>query len=173
MDYKDSFKPFMEALEKNGAFLTIKNNDEINTMTIGWALMGKVWGESVLSVLVRYSRYSFDMINNANTFSVSIPKDDSLKKELAFCGTKSKRDTDKIKECNFTLKEAKTIDGAILGECKYHIECEVDYKQAMDPNLIKEGNGDYIKRFYGVGKGHNDCHVIFTGKILDVYETEE
>lgn len=164
MDYKQCFEMLSDSFESKGAFLTVKNDDKINTMTIGWGEMGYIWGKSVISVLVRYSRYTFDMINNAKYFTVSVPKKGELEKELSFCGTKSAREYDKFKQCNLTKQQAKCFDGVVIGECSLHFEAEIIYKQIMDPNLILN---DCVKKHY---KGNNDYHMIFTGMILDCYK---
>ena len=56
MDYKKGFEQLCENLEGKGVFLTVKDGEFINTMTIGWAQTGFVWGRSVMSVLVRQER---------------------------------------------------------------------------------------------------------------------
>ena len=144
---KEAFELLDNQLPK-GAFLTVKNNDEVNTMVIGWATVGKVWGKDVM------------------TFTVSVPALDTMKEEIAFMGTKSGRDFDKYKETNLHLKDSKKVSSPIIEEAKLHFECKIIYKQAMDPMGIvdKEGIED---RFY---EGNNDYHVIFYANIEDCYE---
>ncbi|MCG4586306.1 flavin reductase, partial [Anaerosalibacter bizertensis] len=91
-----------EALEQinNGAFLTVKSGDEVNTMTIGWGNIGVIWSMPIFTVAVRYSRHTYNLLENSDEFTVSIPIKIDMKKELAFCGTKSGRDVNKFKECN-------------------------------------------------------------------------
>lgn len=162
---KEAFELLDNQLPK-GAFLTVKNNDEVNTMVIGWATVGKVWGKDVMTVMVRYSRRTYDLIKNAKDFTVSVPEFDTMKEEIAFMGTKSGRDFDKYKETNLHLKDAKKVTSPIIEEAKLHFECNIIYKQAMDPMGIvdKEGIED---RFY---EGNNDYHVIFYADIEDCYE---
>ena len=38
-----------------GALLTVKSKDKLNTMTIGWATLGRVWNKPIMTVLVRFS----------------------------------------------------------------------------------------------------------------------
>jgi len=81
---------------KNGAFLTVKSGEAINTMTIGWATIGFVWRKPIITVAVRLLRHTFSIIEMAEDFTVSIPSSD-MKKEIMFCGTKSGRDYNKFK----------------------------------------------------------------------------
>ena len=51
-------KDLMAQLIK-GAFLTVSVDDEVNTMTIGWATIGHMWRLDVFMVAVRDSRHTF------------------------------------------------------------------------------------------------------------------
>ena len=77
---------------KRGAFLMIKGNP----MTIGWGQFGVLWGRPTFTVYVRRSRYTHELLEQTNTFTVSVPASDTMKKELSFCGTKSGRDLNKM-----------------------------------------------------------------------------
>lgn len=162
---KEAFDLLNNQLPK-GVFLTVKNKNKVNTMTIGWASVGKVWGKDIMTVMVRYSRHTYDLIKEAESFTVSVPEFNTLKKELAFMGTKSGRDFDKYKETNLTLQMANKVQSPIIEEAKVHFECRVVYKQAMDPSGIMDID-NIEKRYY---EGNNDYHVIYYGEILDCYE---
>ena len=79
-----------------GAFLTVRNGDVINTMTIGWGSIGIMWGKPVLMVPVRYSRVTYELLQTADEFTVMVPTNGTMKKELAFAGSKSCREVDKF-----------------------------------------------------------------------------
>ena len=59
----------------------------------------------------------------------NIPLDDSQKKALGFCGSKSGRDTDKIKELNLTLEKPESISVPGIREFPLTLECRIVYKQ--------------------------------------------
>jgi hypothetical protein len=87
---------------KKDAFLTtVKAGDSMNTMTIGWALIGFIWKRTVFMVTVRNSRHKFSIMEKAVDFTVTVP-DGSMKDALMFCGSNSGRDLDKFKACNLT-----------------------------------------------------------------------
>lgn len=156
-----------EALEqlKKGAFLTVKNEDEVNTMTIAWGSISYIWNKPIFMVAVRYSRHTYKLIDNAGEFTVSIPLKNDLKKELAYCGTKSGRDVNKFKECNLTIVEAQKISTPVIGECELHYECKIVYQQAMEPATLAE---EIRNRNYP----NNDYHVLYFGEIKDSYLLE-
>ena len=157
-------KEAVEQLSKGGAFLTTGYEDEINTMTISWAAMGRIWNKPILIVAVRYSRHTYKLIDNSNQFTVSFPSSGQLAKELSLCGTKSGRDMDKFNECGFKPIEAATVISPLIDKCKIHMEGKVVYKQAMEPGLIDksikkttyDGNDNYHVMFYGEITA---CHV--------------
>jgi flavin reductase (DIM6/NTAB) family NADH-FMN oxidoreductase RutF len=162
--YTEMSKDMLEQLQK-GAFLTVKEGDRLNTMTIGWGSIGYMWNKPVLIVMVRYSRHTFDLIDKAQDFTVSLPLNGQLKDALTFCGTKSGREIDKIKECNLKLKPGNKVNTPVLEDCDLHLECKIVYKQPMDEQQLTKGIKD---RSYSNG----DYHVLYYGEIVDVYVRE-
>lgn len=163
MNFTQNLEKNMEYLHKQGAFLTTKVGDEINTMTISWGSIGFVWGKPMFTALVRKSRHTYNLLEKAGEFTVSIPLSDNMKKELAICGTKSGRDVNKLKECSLQLGEGKIVSTPVIKGCGVHFECKVLYKQPMSPNLLDESvdNNSY---------GNKDYHTIYFGEIVDCYE---
>ncbi len=151
----------LEQLRK-GAFMTTKVDDKVNTMTIGWGGINVVWYRDVFVVYVRYSRDTYQMLENGSDFTISVPLYKDMKKELAYCGTKSGRDVDKINECNLTLVDPRVGNVPIIKECDLHYECKVIYKQAMEPGMIPS---DVKDKYYST---HN-YHVVYYGEIIDAY----
>lgn len=145
-----------------GAFLTAKNGDEVNTMTIGWGSVGYVWGKPIMMVPVRYSRHTYSIIEKSDTFTVSVPVNVDLKKELIFCGTKSGRDMDKISEAGLSLEKSEIVETPIIAECDLHIECKIVYKQAMEPGNIDSG-------IRSASYSDNDFHTMYYGEIVSAY----
>ena len=150
---------------KKGAFLTTICEDKVNTMTISWGNIGIEWGEDVFITLVRDSRFTNNYLDKNGKFSVTIPTDDSLKNELAFCGTKSGRDFDKIKECGFTLEKSDNFDVPHIKCNAIVVECEVMYFQRMDEANMSDS---FKEKFYSSG----DIHTLYHGKILNMYEVK-
>lgn len=162
LEYAKHMDEVIERLSGNGVFLSSSYNGVINTMTIGWAGFGIIWSKPVAIVAVRYTRHTYELINKSGVFTISVPTSNVLKKELAFCGSRSGRDYDKLKETGLTPVKGRKVDAPVIGECGMHFECQVIYKQAMEPALI---DAKIDERFY---KG-NDFHVLFYGEIIDNY----
>jgi flavin reductase (DIM6/NTAB) family NADH-FMN oxidoreductase RutF len=159
--FQELSKDLLTQLVK-GAFLTVKSEDKVNTMTIGWGTLGYIWNKPILMVPVRYARHTYSMIDQAESFSVSVPIDQDMKKALAFCGTKSGRDMDKIKESGLVLADSILIEAPIIAGCELHIECRIVYKQAMEPGNL---SSDIRSSSYP----NNDFHVLYYGEIVKAY----
>jgi flavin reductase (DIM6/NTAB) family NADH-FMN oxidoreductase RutF len=162
VNFTENLEKGMEWLHTQGAFLTVKSGDKVNTMTISWGNIGFEWNRPIFQALVRKSRYTYELIENADSFTVSVPLNKEMKDALMFCGRKSGRDYDKFKECNLTLEGGKKVDTPIIGECELHYECKIVYKQPMMPNLLS----DEIKES---SYSNNDYHTIYFGEIVDCY----
>lgn len=162
--YEQYASQFLKQLPR-GAFLTVKNGDKLNTMTIGWGAIGFIWQKPVMMVLVRYSRYTYELIEKALDFSVSVPLTGELKKDLAVAGSKSGRDIDKFQECKLTAKNAKSIESPVIDECGLIYECKIIYKQEMQPDMLA---GEIKNKCYP----NDDYHVMYFGEILSCYTRE-
>ena len=92
-----------ELLRKRGALLTAGNQSGCNTMTIGWAQSGMVWGKPVCTVYVRPERYTYQFMEAQDYFTLSFLPE-SEKQTMAFCGSRSGRDTDKIAACGLAVE---------------------------------------------------------------------
>ena len=162
--YNELSKEMLERLQK-GAFLTVNSGNEINTMTIGWGSIGFIWNKPIFMVAVRYSRYTYEMLEKTNAFTISVPLENNMQKELGICGTKSKRDIDKFKVCNLTPVIGNHVDCPIIDECDLHFECKIVYKQAMEPGMLD--SQIKIDKY-----SNNDFHVLYYGEILGSYIKE-
>ena len=75
-------------LAGNGVFLNAKTPaGKVNPMTIGWGQVGIVWSMPVFTVYVRKSRYTYECLQTAGSFTVSVPRLGELADELMLCGT--------------------------------------------------------------------------------------
>jgi flavin reductase (DIM6/NTAB) family NADH-FMN oxidoreductase RutF len=162
MEHVDYLEVAHDALGqiKKGAFLTVQANDIVNVMTIGWATIGFLWGRPMMSVMVRDSRYTFGIIEKSSEFTVSVPRDD-MTKTIAFCGSKSGRDVDKLKACNLELNPGEKVKTPSLLIPGIHFECAIVYKTAMDPKNLVES--------YGHLYPEKDYHTIYFGEIRYSY----
>jgi len=162
--YEDYSEQFLKQLPR-GAFLTVKDGDRLNTMTIGWGSIGYIWQKPIMMVMVRYSRYTHGLIDQAKDFSVSVPSPGELKKSLGITGTKSGREMDKFKEANLTVQAAQCIESPVIGECGLIFECQLVFKQIMEPENL---DNSIRENCYP----QDDYHVMYYGEILTCYKQD-
>ena len=161
---------------KKGILLTTKAGDKVNTMTIGWGMLGIEWGKPIFIAFVRESRFTKQMLEENGEFTVNIPYGEVDAGILGLCGTKSGRDLDKIAEMNLTLEEPLSISVPGIRELPLTLECRVLYKQQQDLNAIPQ---EILNRYYpqevdGSHPGSNrDYHIAYYAEILNAYIIEE
>ncbi len=145
---------------RNGAFLTVKEGEKINVMTIGWAGIGFIWGRPIVTILVRKTRFTFELIEKSSEFTISVPYTD-MSAALDFCGTKSGREVDKFKECNVELRQPERVKTPVIKLRGVHFECSIVYKSSIDPqNLVESYSHLYPQK---------DYHTIYYGEIKQAY----
>lgn len=94
-----------------------------NVATYAWS--GITGGDPpTISVAVRHERYTLEGIHRNRTFSVNIPPT-VLIKETDYCGTVSGRDTDKVKDCGFTVFYGRLDTAPLIEQCVVNLECEI------------------------------------------------
>jgi len=158
-----------------GILLTTKDGSFVNTMTIGWGMIGVEWGKPIFIGFVRESRHTRRMLAQNAEFTINVPYGDCDNKILGFCGRASGRDTDKIAELGLNLEEPEVISVPGIRELPLTLECKVRYAQAQDLSAIPE---PILSRYYpqdveGTFPGSNrDYHIAFYGEIVDAYIIE-
>ncbi|MEI6512875.1 MAG: flavin reductase family protein [bacterium] len=135
-----------------------------NTMTIGWCQAGVIWGKPIMTVLVRHSRFTYGLIDEAGTFTVNVMPPE-FADSVAFCGKESGRDRDKFVEKGLTAVPGKLISCPVIGEGVIHYECKVVYRDDLTPDGIPS---DIQTRFYPQG----DFHRVYYGEIVAAYAEE-
>lgn len=170
----DYANEIMKALEK-GVLLNSTADGKINAMTISWGMLGIEWAVPIFTVFVRENRFTRQLLEKNPEFTISIPYGAFDKKILGICGTKSGRDTDKLKEAGLTEEPPKIISVPGFRELPLTLECKIIYKQLQEANAITDENR---KQFYpqhidGNFHGANrDYHTAYYGKIVAAYVIE-
>jgi len=104
--------------------ITSKNKSgKINVFTVAWT--GTLCTKPpMLSISVRPERLSYEYIKETMEFTVNIPSS-KLVRAVDYCGVKSGKTVDKIKEMGFTMTEGTNIDVPYINDCPINIECKV------------------------------------------------
>ena len=94
-----------------------------NALTVAWT--GIVNSDPAMTYIsVRPSRFSHEIIKNSKEFAINLTTAKMLK-AADFCGVKSGRDCDKIKETGLTLLPCKKIKAPMIEQSPLSLECRV------------------------------------------------
>jgi flavin reductase (DIM6/NTAB) family NADH-FMN oxidoreductase RutF len=163
--WTDRLKESLEVMGKMGLLLvSVDENEKPNAMTIGWGTVGIIWGKPIFTVLVRPSRYTYKLIEEAGDFTVNVPTAE-MASIVAFCGSASGRDHDKFKEKGLIAMPSKNVKSPIIEQCPINYECKIVHKN----DVMKEKlDGKIVSSAYKSG----DFHTIYYGEILGVYQSK-
>lgn len=150
--------PF-KLIGKDWALVTAGGESKFNTMTVSWGGVGIMWGKPVAFTFIRPQRYTIEFIEKEDCFTMSF-FDEKYRDVLSFCGSKSGRDYDKVKETGLT--PAFTDDGIpYFEEAKLVLVCKKMYAQFLnDESVIAD---DEVKKWY-----NDDYHKMYISEIKKV-----
>ncbi len=160
---------------KNGALITTKVGDKVNTMAISWGTFGVEWNKPIFITFVRENRYTREMLDNAGEFTVNIPLGEFDKKIIGVAGSKSGRNVDKIKELGLNLVDSKVVNAPGIKEVPLTLECRIVYKQLQDRTAITPEN---LEKHYPHDvdscnpMANKDFHFAYYGEIVNAYIAE-
>lgn len=147
-----------EMIGREWMLVTAGTPDSFNTMTASWGGAGILWGKPVAFSFIRPQRYTFGFLQKYGGYTLSF-FDEKYRDALNLCGSRSGRDTDKVKETGLT--PAYSGDAVYFDEAKLVLICRKLYTQ----DLTLGGFCD--KEIAGTYSG-NDLHRVFVGEIEKV-----
>ncbi len=104
-------------------------NNKANIITIGWT--GTICSEPpMVSISIRPSRYSYNLIKDSGEFVINIPSK-KLAKETDLCGVISGYKYDKFHETGLTSGKSTSVKAPIIIECPINLECKVKQEIAL------------------------------------------
>lgn len=167
----DYAKEIVSAIPK-GVLLTTRNGGRTDMMTIGWGTLGVEWNMPIFVAFVREGRFTREQLDASQEFTVNVPYGEFDKKILAYCGTRTGRDTDKAADLGLTLVESELVKAPGIRELPLTLECKVLYQQLQDkasiPASIREKM--YPEHLDSTNSGANrDYHIAYYGQIVKAY----
>ena len=150
---------FFAKIGNEWMLVTAGDENKFNTMTASWGGIGVLWNMDVTFTFIRDSRYTMEFMDNSEYYTLSF-FDGKFMKELAFCGTNSGRDVDKIAATGLTPVH----DGNItyFEQAELVLVCKKVYKQKMTPECFIDKS--ILDKTYPT----KDWHEMFVGKIVSV-----
>jgi flavin reductase (DIM6/NTAB) family NADH-FMN oxidoreductase RutF len=149
-------------LDDEWMLITAGKIDSLNTMTASWGGFGILWNRPVTFIFIRPQRYTLGFVEKHENFTLSF-FDQKYKDILSFCGSKSGREVDKIKETGLVPVESE--NGSIyFQQARLVIECRKLYTDQVKPGkfIVKE----IEKKIYK----EKDYHHLFIAEIISCLE---
>ena len=152
---KDNLKKYEKTMWKPGTIeyplpavmVSCGDMDNSNIITVAWT--GVVCSDpAMVYISIRETRHSYEFIRQRKEFVINLTNED-LTYSTDWCGVKSGKDVDKVKEMNLTKQKSEFVKCPMIAESPISIECEV----VDDKNL--------------------GSHTMFIAKVLAVHVAEE
>jgi len=151
--------PF-ELIGKDWMLITAKKGEQVNTMTASWGGLGVMWNKNVVYIVLRPQRYTKEFIDNSATFSLTF-FDEVYKKQLAYLGSVSGRDENKIEKSGLTLCDIDDVPS--FDEAKLTVVC----KKLLKSEFLPENFFD--DKLREENYPNKDYHTLYIAEIMDVY----
>lgn len=125
--------------------ITAEKSNKANTMTASWGGLGIMWNKNVAYIVIRPQRYTKEFIDSSDTYSLCF-FDTKYKKQLAYLGSVSGRDEDKISKSDLTLNRYENTpyfeEADIVIICKKLFSQEFKSESFIDKELIEKNYPD-------------------------------
>jgi flavin reductase (DIM6/NTAB) family NADH-FMN oxidoreductase RutF len=157
--------PVLAGFHERWMLLTAGENapGKFNPMTVSWGGLGEIWNRPLAMVLVRPSRYTFELIEKNPDFTLCMFPGE-YKDQLTLCGTRSGRSIDKVKAAGLTPIASSLVAAPAYDEAELILECRKMYYDDIEPGhfLAPHIEGNYNGR---------DYHRLYFGEILAIHGT--
>ena len=135
-----------------------------NGMTISWGSLGVVWGKPFAQVFVRKSRHTYEFMEQAESFTLSVFPEEH-RKGLSYCGSHSGRLGDKFAVAGFTPVASLCVPAPAFEEAELCIECRKTYFSDIFPEHFLNQS---IQKNYPAPQ---DYHRVYFGEVVAVSGT--
>lgn len=103
--------------------LSSRSGLRMNVMPVTWYVPLSS-SPPLLGVSLTPSSYTHYLVRETGEFVLGVP-DETMLKEIHFCGVHSGRSVDKIRYLNLMTSRAQEVSALLLSDCIGHLECRV------------------------------------------------
>lgn len=143
------------------AAICAEKDGKANAMTASWGGVGVMWNKDVATVYIRESRYTKELIDGSDLFSICFfDNTPSNKATLKILGSISGRNEDKMAGCKLHINHHKDVP--FIDEASFVLVCKKLSKTEMTPDqfIDPEIKDTYYK--------DGDYHTMYIGEILEI-----
>ena len=151
--------PF-QMIGKEWLLVTAEKDGKVNTMTASWGGVGIMWHKPVAYIFLRPQRYTKELIDQTDTFSLSVLGEEH-REMLRYFGTVSGRDEDKIAKSKLQIAH----EGATpyFADANTVMICRKLYAQPYDPACFIDKSCD--EKNYP-NKDYHTMYIVEIEKVL-------
>lgn len=131
----------------------------VNTMTASWGGLGVLWNKPVATIYLRPSRYTKEIIDSTDRFSLSVLPQ-KCKTALDYCGSHSGRTVNKLKEAKLDVEYMNGTPW--IAQARLVLFCQKLYAQEFSPYSFVE------ERLCKQNYRNDDFHTMYIGEIVKV-----
>ncbi|MCR5605538.1 MAG: flavin reductase [Treponema sp.] len=139
--------------------VTVKGESKVNAMTASWGGLGQLWNKPVATIYLRPSRYTKELIDSGETFSLCV-LNNKAKNRYDYLGSHSGRDEDKMLISK--LKVNFMNDTPWIDDSRLVLFCRKLYSQPLDPFGFSDEK--ILKQNYR----NDDFHTMYIAEITKV-----
>ena len=145
---------FFSRIGDDWMLITAANSrGEVNTMTASWGTAGILWNKPVAICFIRPQRYTYGIVEDTDTLTLSFFPAGEYRDALRYCGTKSGRDGDKLAATGLTVATAENgapyVDEAnLVLVCRKLYADDLKENAFIDPEMLKHYAAKDYHRFY-------------------------
>lgn len=154
------FNPF-QRIGRDWMLITAGDAAGVNTMTASWGGAGVLWGENVVTVYIRPSRYTHQFVDAQGRFSLCF-FDEQWRAQLSMLGRVSGRDRDKIADAGLHVT---WLDGIpVFEQARQVLLAQTLYTDMLRADCFADRA--LLDKCYP----QRDLHTVYIAKLLGAYE---
>lgn len=151
-----SVRPF-HLLDKEWAIL-VGGVERPNPMTVSWGGMGTLWNRPTLTIYVRPTRFTYQLLEADREFTLNFLGSDA-REAMNVCGTASGKTEDKWKLSGLSQEPSERVRVPRVQGANLLFECRILAHVDIDPARFIDAS---IDRLYPL----SDYHRVYFGEIL-------
>lgn len=149
-------------IDRDWMLITSGSPDDFNTMTASWGHLGIIWNLPIAICYIRPQRYTYEFTNRFPDYTLSFFSEE-FREILQFCGSRSGRDHDKVKETGLFPRETESGNvyyeqASLVFECRKIYQDDLVLENFVRPEIAER---HYPK---------NDFHRFYYGEIFNVLQ---
>nr|WP_320036553.1 DUF4468 domain-containing protein [uncultured Bacteroides sp.] len=142
----------IKMLSEDWMLITAGDKDKFNMMTASWGGLGFLYEKPVAFCFINPTRYTYQLMENKDTYTLTFYTE-AYRDALKYCGSKSGKDTDKVKGSGLT--PITTPDGSkafsqawLIIECRKMVAQSLQAESISDKSLKENWTGKQMHKMY-------------------------